>query len=177
MAIPITINCECGRRMHADLGDRGAASAVVAPGRSADVRCPSATFTEPGPAPCRGDCSSPTVKAISCSRSAVPAAWTAELTMPAPAEPTAAVLFGRSLSPAWNSMSRRATPRASAPTCVAMVRTPVPNSCVEVCTIALPSATIRARARCGGMKNAIGYAAAATPVPTSHSPSRVDRRG
>jgi hypothetical protein len=22
MAIPITINCECGRRMHADLGDR-----------------------------------------------------------------------------------------------------------------------------------------------------------
>ena len=60
--------------------------------------------------------------------------------MPAPAEPTAAVLLGRSVSPAWNSMSRSATPSASAPTWVAMVSTPVPNSCVEVCTMALPSA-------------------------------------
>ena len=95
--------------------------------------------------------------------------------MPAPAEPTAAVLLGRSVSPAWNSMSRSATPSASAPTWVAMVSTPVPNSCVEVCTIALPSAKMRARARCGGMKNAIGYAAAAIPVPISQSPSRVVR--
>ena len=53
-------------------------------------------------------------------------------------------------------MASSSTPRASAATCVAMVSTPVPNSCVAVSATALPSALIRARARCSGMKNAIG---------------------
>ena len=105
----------------------------------------------------------------------MPAACTAELTIPLPAEPTAAVLFGRSVSPAWNSIAASSTPRASAATCVAMVRTPVPNSCVAVWTTALPSACTRARARCSGMKKATGYPAAAMPVPMSQSPSVVAR--
>ncbi len=118
---------------------------------------------------------SPTASSTSWARNAVPAAWTAELTIPAPADPTAEVLLGRSVSPACTSMACRATPSASAPTCVAIVSTPVPISCVEVCTTALPSARMRARARCGGMKNATGYAAAAIPVPSSQSPSRLER--
>ena len=94
--------------------------------------------------------------ATSWSRSAVPAECTAALTIVAPADPTADEVLGRSLSPAAALTASRGTPRASAPTCVIIVRTPVPNSGVPVSTTALPSAYRRARACCTGMNSGTG---------------------
>ena len=65
---------------------------------------------------------------------------TAALIMPAPAEPTAAAMLGRSVSPFSNAQRVHGTPRASAATWVIAVATPVPNSGVPACTTALPSA-------------------------------------
>jgi hypothetical protein len=79
----------------------------------------------------------------------VVAAWTAELTMPDPAEPTAAAALGSSVSPYSNRTRSSATPSPSAATCVIAVPDPMPKSCVPHCTTALPSANSRARARCG----------------------------
>src|SRR3954447_9959193 len=81
----------------------------AASGRSDEARRPLVPVTERGLTPYSGARPSPTASATSWSRSAVPAAWTAELTMPAPAEPTAAVLLGRSVSPALDSTSRGGT--------------------------------------------------------------------
>ena len=63
-----------------------------------------------GSAPCSGDPASPTASSTSWERSAVPAACTAELIIPAPAEPTADVAFGRSLSPAWKTTALGSRP-------------------------------------------------------------------
>ena len=59
-----------------DMWLRASSSRYVSPasGRSDDVRRPLATVTEAGSVPCSGDCSSLTASAMSCSRSAVPAA-------------------------------------------------------------------------------------------------------
>ena len=76
--------------------------------------------------------------------------------MPAPADPTAELTLGRSVSPDANRTSDSGTPRASAPTCAIAVVTPVPNSCVPASTTARPSAYSRARARCTGMNSGTG---------------------
>ena len=159
-----------------DMWLRASSSPYVSPssGRSDAVRRPFATVTDGrGSAPCSGESSSPTASAMSCSRSAVPAACTAELTMPAPAEPTAAVLLGRSVSPAWKSTSReRDAERVGADL----------GAHGEHAGAELLRRGLHDRAAVGvgcgparaarGMKNAIGYAAAAMPVPISQSPSR-----
>ena len=128
-----------------------------------------------GSDPWSGEPGSATAIPTSWERSARPAACTAEPIIPDPAEPTVAVALGRLLSPASNTTSPTAIPSASAATWVVIVSEPVPNSTAAICTTALPSACSRARARCSGMKNAIGYAAAAIPVPISQSPSRQAR--
>ena len=68
--------------------------------------------------------------------------------------------------------SPRSMPSPSAATWVITVDIPVPNSCVEVCTTAVPSAYMCARARWVRMKNATGYAGgrhpgADQPVPVT----------
>ena len=77
----------------------------LAPGRSEDVRRPLRDRHRAGRGAVQRRLLDRRRPARSAARAArVPAAWTAELTMPAPAEPTAAVLLGRSVSPAWNSI-------------------------------------------------------------------------
>ena len=88
--------------------------------------------------------------------------------MPAPDDPTADEVFGRSVSPTSSRTASIGRPSASAATCVITVVVPVPNSWALVATVALPSKYTRARACWVGMKNATGYAAAAIPVPISH---------
>jgi hypothetical protein len=87
--------------------------------------------------------------ATSWSRRAVAARCTAELTRPAPAEPTAEEVFGSSVSPSSKRTRSSGMPSPSAATCDIAVATPVPNSWVPHWTTALPSAYRRASARWG----------------------------
>ena len=56
-----------------------------------------------------------------------------------PADPTAAVTFGRSLLPPTNRTRSTGMPSASAATWVIAVKTPVPNSETPASTTAVPS--------------------------------------
>lgn len=143
--------------------DSDAAPAVITPSR---------TTTWSGSAPCSGEPASATARRTSWSRSAVPALCTAALIMPAPAEPTAAAMVGRSVSPFSNRQRSTRRPRASAATWVMTVVTPVPKSGVAAWTTAVPSAYTRARARCGLPGGATGQPALAMPVPISQCPAR-----
>ena len=86
----------------------------------------------------------------------MPALCTAALIIIAPLEPTGDPVAGRLVSPNSTRTSRSSTPSASAATWVSTVGVPVPNSWVEVCTTAVPSAYRWARARWVRMKNATG---------------------
>ena len=100
---------------------------------------------------------------------------TAALTIIAPLEPTGEP-GGRQVGVAeLEPHLCKSMPRPSAATWVITVDIPVPNSCVAVCMMAVPSEYRRARARWVCMKNATGYPAVAIPVPISQFPSRSER--
>ena len=110
------------------------------PGSPESISRPRAAVIVAGSAPCSGDWGSATASAISWSRTAVPALCTAALIIIAPLEPTGEPVPGRLVSPNSTRTSRSSTPSASAATWVSTVGVPVPNSWVEVCTMAVPSA-------------------------------------
>ena len=88
-----------------------------------------------------------------------------------PIDPPATIAGGSALSPISTWTRSGATPSSSAAICVSTVRAPVPMSAAAIPTLKVSSSFRRAHAL-DGVRRA-GYTAEATPVPTSHSPSRV----
>ena len=80
---------------------------------------------------------------------------------------------GSRVSPVSTSMRATGKPSASAAVTAITVRTPLPISCVALCTRTEPSGVSRTRTAAGATW--LGYMVAAVPHPTSQSPSRMDR--